>query len=333
MGVSLMESKKISRREFIKITSATTAALAIEPNLIHAFESDRFNPKSLPTRILGNTGVQIPLVALGTGSRFCSIDDEEEAQSILTYALDNGFYYWDTAHDYTRDSIISEERLGQILKNRRKEVFISTKCSARDPEDTKRHIEESLTRLQTDHVDILKVHAVEDLDDLKDITKKGGLYDVLLSMKEQGITKFIGFSGHSSDTAMAKAATDYNFDTMLVALNHYSNDGDKFEEKAVLAAAKKGMGVMVMKVIRPRETVAGISAINLIKYALSLNHVNGVVIGTDSMKVLKENIELVRTFKPLNKERMDEIRMSLSPFYKNKNLEWMYHKYHDGLWV
>jgi len=328
-----MGQKNISRRKFIKITSATTAGMALETNLLNAFSSDRLDPKGLPTRTLGNTGVKIPLIAVGTGSRYCAMKDEDEALDLLSYALDNGLYYWDTAYIYAYGSVISEERLGKIIKDRRKEIFISTKCSTRDPEEAKKSIEESLTRLQTDHVDILKVHSIEDLDDLKEITKKGGLYDILLSMKEQGVTRFIGFSGHNSDQAMAKAALDYNFDTMLVALNHYSGDGDKFEELAVSAATKKNMGVMVMKVIRPRETVVGLSAHDLIKYALSLKNVNGAVIGMDSMKVLKESIDLLRTFKPLTEERMNELRMSLAPFYKNRNLDWMQTDYHDGLWV
>jgi predicted aldo/keto reductase-like oxidoreductase len=132
---------------------------------------------------------------------------------------------------------------------------------------------------------------------------------------------------------MAKAAKDYDFDTMLVALNHHSDDGDNFEEKAVSAAAEKGMGVMVMKVIRPRESVAGLGAQDLINYALSLNKVNGAVIGIDSMKVLKENIVLLKNFKKLSPQKMEELRASLSPFYQNKNLEWMNHGYKDGNWA
>jgi predicted aldo/keto reductase-like oxidoreductase len=327
-----MVIKNISRRKFIKITSATSAAMALEPTLLNAFNSNPLDSKGLPTTTLGKTGVKIPLIAFGTGSRYCSMKSEDDALTLLTHALDNGLYYWDTAHIYKYGAVTSEERLGKIIKHRRNEIFLSTKCSTRDPEQAKRQIEESLTRLQTDHLDILKVHSIENLDDLREITRKGGLYDILLSMKEQGITKFIGFSGHSSESAMTKAVKDYNFDTMLVALNHYSDDGDKFEEKSVTTATKKGLGVMVMKVIRPRETVAGISAQDLIRYALSLKYVNGAVIGMDNMKVLKENIELLRTFKPLNKERMDEIRMSLVPFYRNKNLEWMQSHYLDGKW-
>jgi predicted aldo/keto reductase-like oxidoreductase len=328
-----MGKSKISRRDFIKITSATTVGFAIDPNLVNALNKDRFDSKGLPTRILGKTGIKIPLIAIGTGSRFCSIENEDEALNILTFALDHGFYYWDTAHLYANGSIISEERLGQIVKDRREEIFLSTKCSTRDPEEAKKEIEISLNRLQTDHVDILKVHSIEDVEDVEEITRKGGLYDVLRSMKDQGITKYIGFSGHSSDKAMAKAATDYDFDTMLVALNHYSDDGDNFEERAVSAAAKKNMGIMVMKVIRPRETVQGLVPQDLIRYALSLNQVHGAVIGIDSIQVLKENIELVKNFKPLTQDKMKELRASLSPFYKNKNLEWMHDAYKDGNWT
>jgi predicted aldo/keto reductase-like oxidoreductase len=173
---------------------------------------------------------------------------------------------------------------------------------------------------------------VEDPEDLKEVMKKGGLYDVLQSMKEQGVTRFIGFSGHNSEEAMARAASDYEFDTMLVALNHYSDDGDKFEENAVSAAAKKNMGIMVMKVIRPRETVIDLDPRDLIKYALSLPNVHGAVVGIDSMEVLKENIEILKAFKPLNQDRMKELRAQLSPFYRNKNLEWMGEHYRDGLW-
>jgi predicted aldo/keto reductase-like oxidoreductase len=323
----------LSRRDFIKISSATAAAMTLSPNLLDAFYADRYDSKGLPTRILGKTGVEIPLIAIGTGSRYCSVEDNEEALNILTYALDNGLYYWDTAHIYSNGSIISEKRLGEVLKHRREEVFLSTKISTRDPEEAKIHIEKSLKRLQTDHFDILKVHSVEDPGDLKEITKKGGLYEVVRSMKEQGVAKFIGFSGHNSEEAMAKAASDYDFDTMLVALNHYSSDGDNFEENAVSAAKMKNMGIMVMKVIRPRETVEGIDPKDLIRYALSLQSVHGAVVGIDSMEVLKENIELVKSFKPLSPIQMKELKASLSPFYRNKNLEWLRDNYQDGLWA
>jgi aryl-alcohol dehydrogenase-like predicted oxidoreductase len=92
------------------------------------------------------------------------------------------------------------------------------------------------------------------------------------------------------------------------------------------------MGIMVMKVIRPREMVKDLDPGDLIKYALSLPNVHGAVVGIDSMDVLKQNLEILKTFKPLSPNKMKELRASLSPFYRNKNLEWMGEHYRDGLW-
>ena len=329
-----MNKKHITRRDFIKVTSATTAALALGGEVLAGVEKNKnpYDAKGLPTRQFGKTGVTIPMLAIGTGSRFCSMDNEDDALEMLTYALDHGFYYWDTANQYVYNGVSSEERLGKILKTRRKEVFVSTKIEDREPDDVKRAIEVSLKRLQTDHVDELKVHSVKDMDDLKVIAQKGGIYDILREMKEQGVTRFIGFSGHNSSEAMARAATDLEFDTMLIALNHWSKKGDRFEQDAVPAAAAKNMGVMVMKVVRPREKVKTVAVPDLINYALSLEKASGAVVGMDGMTVLKQNIELVRNFKPLSPQRMEELRMSLAPFNNSKELEWMQPGYRDGAW-
>ena len=326
-----MEKKKMTRRELLKSSLATAAALAINPSLLAGCKDSRFDAKGLPTRILGKTTVRVPLLAVGTGSRFCAVTDEDEALNILTFALDNGLYYWDTAHDYTNDAIISEQRLGKILKHRRKEVFLATKLSPRKEDDAKRHIEESLKRLQTEFLDILQIHMIESEEDVDQIAKRGGVLDVLTQMKEQGVARNIGFTGHTSAAAMAKAAQNYEFDTMLIALNHATEGKEKFEQHAIPSAAEKGMGVMVMKVIRPRETITGLTAEDLIRYALSLKNVNAAVIGTDSIKMIKQNIALLKSFKPLDAKKMDEIRISLSPFYRHEGLEWMHPKYRDGL--
>jgi predicted aldo/keto reductase-like oxidoreductase len=325
-----MASKKYTRRDFIRISTAATAALALSPDIASSLTKNGYDPKGLPTRSLGKTGVQVPLIAIGTGSRFCAVKDEEKALHILTYALDHGLYYWDTAYVYGNDSVTSEKRLGKIVKNRRKEIFLATKVSAREPDLAKKQIEESLQRLQTDSVDLLQIHSLESVDDLADITRKNGVYQVVQSMKEQGITRFIGFTGHSSARAMKKAVAEYDFDTMLIALNHYSEGEENFEQSAIPAALKKQMGVLVMKVIRPRETVKTIATEDLIRYALSLKQVSAAVIGTDSLEVLKANINIIKNFSPLDEARMDELRMSLAPFYKNRNLEWLHPDYFDG---
>lgn len=322
---------KYTRREFIKAGVATTAAIAIDPKLAVSSEIDPYDAKGLPTTILGKTGVKIPLIGIGTGTRFCSVADEDEAQKILNFALENGFYYWDTASIYGKGEIVSEERLGRMLRHNRKKVFLATKCRNRTADETKREIERSLKRLQTDHLDLLQIHSIESVDDVKEITKKGGMYRVLQEMKEQGVTKFIGFSGHTSAEAMAMAVKEFEFDNMLIALNHFKGNKQKFEEHAVQVAGKKNMGVMVMKVIRPRETVENLNPSDLVRYALSVKNITGAVIGIDSIDVLKKNKEIISNFKPFDDTRMQEIRMSLNPFYQNENLEWMQPDYRDGL--
>src|SRR5690606_38496089 len=132
-------------------------------------------------------------------------------------------------------------------------------------------------------------------------------------------------------TAMKLAAEIYDFDTMLIALNHQENGRQPFEEQPVPFAAKKGIGVLAMKVIRPRETVKEISTEDLVRYAFSLEDVTAVVIGMDNLDVLNKNLAILRSFKPLNNERMHELRAQLQPFYRNDKLPWMQPGYHDGM--
>lgn len=327
----------ISRRKFLKDTLAATAALAISPSLAAAEKSESaFDAKGLPTRMLGGTGIKVPLIGVGTGSRFCAVKDEDKALEMLTYALEHGLYYWDTAHSYGNDEVISEKRLGKIVKHRRSEIFLATKVEGREPDEAKRNIEESLSRLQTDYVDLLQIHSVESVEDVKFITKKGGVLEVVRRMREQGVARHIGFTGHRSAEAMALAARQYDFDTMLIALNHYreeveDDEEQDFENKAVPVAAEKGLGVMVIKVIRPRETVKSVRPDELIRYALSLKHVNAAVISVDELKFVKANIAILADFKPLDKKKMDKIRTALAPFYRHEGLEWMQPHYRDGL--
>jgi hypothetical protein len=289
-----------------------------------------YDAKGLPTVIYGKTGAKVPRMALGLGSRFCAVRDPEKSQELLNYALDKGFYYWDTAHDYAYNDVVSEERMGMVLKNRRKEVFLSTKVGDRTYDGAMRHIEESLKRLNTDHLEILKIHSVLSLEDVDRIGAKDGVLRVLQKMKEEKVTKFIGFSGHSNAEAMAAMANRFDFDTMLIALNHYEETKGDMENHAIPQAAKKNMAIMVMKLIRPRETVPGLQARDLIRYGLSLKQPHVVVIGTDSLEVVDKNRELLMHFTPMSPEEMAKIRRTLEPLFASNVLPWMQPGYVDG---
>jgi predicted aldo/keto reductase-like oxidoreductase len=327
-----MKKITIDRRDFLKKCVWGAAAIkAFSPKSLLAGKIDSpYDAKGLPTVIYGKTGEKVPRMAIGCGSRFCAVQDPEKSQELLNHALDKGFYYWDTAHDYAYNDVVSEERLGLVLKHRRKEVFLATKVGERTYDGAMRHIEESLKRLNTDRLEILQIHSVLSLQDVDAIGSKDGVLHVLRKMKEEKVTKFIGFSGHSNAEAMAAMANRFDFDTMLIALNHYAERKGDMENHAIPQAAKKNMGIIVMKLIRPRETVASLSAEDLIRYALSLEHPHVAVIGTDSLEVVDKNRALLMNCEPMSSEEMAKMRGKLAPLFAGNSLPWMQPGYVDG---
>ncbi|MCA1759994.1 MAG: aldo/keto reductase, partial [Bacteroidales bacterium] len=314
-----MKNKNFTRRDFIKATGAVTAGVILAPSV--ACASSAFDSKGLPTIILGKTGVRIPLMVMGLGSRFMAVD-EEKGHEILETALNNGFYYWDTAASYKNNTQFSEERIGKILSPIRSKIFLSSKVGDRKADDAKRTVETSLKRLNTDYIDLYQIHSITTEDEVKQFGAADGVLPVLQKYKEQGIIRHIGFTGHTSAIAMKLAAEMHDFDTMLIALNHQQK-GEKFEENPVQFAASKGMGVLAMKTIRPRETVTSLKPDDLIRYALSLKGVTAAVVGIDKKELVTENAEIVKNFKPFDAEKMNSLRAELKPFYKSKTLPWM----------
>ena len=330
-----MKNNPISRRDFMKkclAGSAVAAGISCKSPLV-GNKNNVHDSKGLPTRVLGKTGVHAPLFVVGCGSRFCAVQEQDKSVEILNYALDHGLYYWDTAHDYVYNNVVSEERLGLVLKDRREEVFLSTKVGVRTYDGAMRHVEESLKRLQTDRVDLYQIHLIRSLADVEKICAEDGVLKALRKLKDEKVTRFLGFSGHLSAEAMMEMANRYDFDTMLIALNHYSERQGDFEKQAIPTAAGKKMGILAMKVIRPRETVEGLAPEDLIRYALSLKHVHAAVIGTDSLEVLKKNIRLVKNFKKMSPEEMEKISVGLEPVFAGNNLPWMDPSHTDGIQV
>lgn len=326
-----MEDPTIDRRQFIGtclVTAAGIGSLGCDSN-VPAMQQG-YDAKGLPTRILGKTGVAVPLIALGCGSRFCSVTDLDQSAAILEQALAHGLYYWDTGHDYVYNDVVSEERLGLVLKDRREEIFLATKIGDRTRDGALRQVEESLARLQTDHLDLLQIHNVQSLEDVAAISAEGGVIEAVSQLKQQGVTRFIGFTGHSSADALSEMATRFDFDTVLFALNHYSQGQEDRLGQVVPAAVSKNMGILVMKVIRPRETVESLTAEELVRYALSLDNITAAVIGTDSLEVVTQNAALAGNFEPMGTQEMEQIAGRLQPLFNSGRLAWMQPGYTDG---
>ncbi|NEW83374.1 MAG: aldo/keto reductase [Mariniphaga sp.] len=346
-----MEDSNFSRRKFIKGTVGSGlliagAGLLPSCNIFRMSSKSEsvYDAKGLPTVLFGSTGVRVPRIICGLGSRFCHLESDEEAQRLLHFTLDNGLYYWDTAWAYDNTIgvppgkirsprlVTSEERLGPVVKTRRNEIFLSTKVTSRDPNEAMRQIETSLKRLQTDHLDQLMIHDVQSMADVEKLSQKGNLIDILHRLKEQGLTRFIGFSGHTEAAAMKAMVERGDFNTMLIAMNHWNaaTNPQNRQELAIPAAKAKGMGVILMKVVRPRETITTLKPADLVAYALSLKGPDVIVLGLDSIEVVKSNLEILRNFKAMDEARMEEMAMQLTPFYNHENLPWMKPGYTDG---
>ena len=181
----------VSRREFIGALAASSALAA--------------QSKPIPTRVLGRTGQRVTILAHGCGSRFTAYKTDEEAVAALNRALDLGITYVDTAQGYGNGS--SEKRVGMVMKTRRNGIFLSTKTAARKADDVMRAFEESLKRLQTDHVDLLHIHSLSDDDDLAAVEAKDGALSAVRKLRDQKATRFIGITSHMYPSTLAKALT------------------------------------------------------------------------------------------------------------------------------
>jgi hypothetical protein len=179
---------------------------------------------------------------------------------------------------------------------------------------------------------MLKIHSVESAEDVKNIRRTGGVLDLISKLKEEGITRFIGFSGHGNADALKSMVDTGRFDSMLFAMNHYGDNKENRQGTLIPYAKAKGMGVMLMKTVRPKETIQGIDAKELVRFALSLDGPDGIAVGMDSKKVVESNLNLLRNFTPMNTTEKLKYAGILLPYFKHENLEWMSSGYHDGNW-
>jgi len=304
-------AKRLSRREFLE-TSAAAAATA-------AISTGRAAERKLPTRPLGKTGAQVTILALGCGSRLLSYEKPEAAVEAINLALDLGIGYLDTAYGYGNGR--SETWVGQVMKTRRKEVFLTTKINARAGDEAQRILEGSLKRLQTDHVDLIHIHSLTDEADLAKIEEKGGVLDVLHKLRDQKVTRFIGVTSHTDPVVLRTALERHDFDCTQMALNAalqgMANGQGKmvlnaamktsFELVALPAAHKKNMGILAMKSMGQEDLVGApprkADPARLLQYTLSLP-VAACVVGMPALDMIRQNIAAAAAFKPMPKDEM-----------------------------
>jgi predicted aldo/keto reductase-like oxidoreductase len=308
----------LSRRAFLE-----TAAIAgwAAP----AAEVDQ--KSGMPRRVLGKTGAKVSILAFGCGSRFLMYKEEDAALAAANRAIDLGINYLDTAYGYGNG--LSEERIGKVMKTRRKEVWLATKINVRKGDEAMRILEGSMKRLQTDQVDLIHIHSLADGKDLAAIEAPDGVLKVLHKLRDQKVTRFIGVTSHTDPATLKTALERHDFDCTQMALNAAlagmtnSNAGmdmqsqatNSFEALALPVALRKKMGVLAMKTFAQEKLLGKAPIEKLLRYSLSLP-VAACVVGMPKLEMIEENVRLAKAFQPLRKEEMQGLSRELSMAHK-----------------
>jgi predicted aldo/keto reductase-like oxidoreductase len=302
-----------SRREFLQATLVGTAALGLTAAAPGAEEP----AGGLPTRPLGKTGVRVSILCLG-GWHIGAVKEEKEAIKIMHAAIDEGLTFFDNAWDYHDGG--SETVMGKALAagNKRQKVFLMTKNCARDAKGTRQHLEDSLRRLQTDHLDLWQFHEINYDNDPDWILDKGALAEALKAQKE-GKVRFLGFTGHKSPHIHLKMLARHAWDTVQMPINVCDEHYRSFVRQVVPEANQRGIGVIGMKSLgggadhKGRFIVENVCTVEEARhYALS-QPIASLVVGIDSMEVLKQDLATARSFKPLAGAELDRLLAKVKP--------------------
>jgi len=294
-----------TRREFLGASLAAGAALGLA-GAARADEPD----KGVPTRPLGKTGQRVSVLCLG-GWHIGAVKDKKEAVKIMHAALDEGLFFFDNAWDYHDGG--SEEVMGDALsaKGKRDKCFLMTKNCARDAKGVRQHLEDSLKRLQTDHLDLMQFHEINYDNDPDWIVDNGALGEALKAKKE-GKIRFLGFTGHKSPHIHLKMLDKHDWDTVQMPVNVCDYFYRSFQQQVVPEAVKRKVAPLGMKSLgggQPGRLVAAkvCSAEAAIRYALSQD-IASLVTGIDSMKVLEQNLGIARGFTKMSEAEQKALR-------------------------
>jgi aryl-alcohol dehydrogenase-like predicted oxidoreductase len=328
-----MENPKMrSRREFLQKLIAATALAGFYPYLSSDGSSITLLPQKgkLPKRPLGKTGYNVCIYSLGGQASIETPGKEELSVQIINRAIDLGINYVDTAAAYGRTTPTitkpdamghSERNIGQVMKTRRKEVFLASKTNDRTYDGSMRLLEKSLKNLQTDHLDLWQIHncRAAEIPNIDKFFAEDGVVKAMIKARDEKMVRFLGITGHESPAMLKALAERFPFDNVLVALNAADKHYDPFIENFLPTAVEKKMGIVGMKIpARDRIFSNGgiITMKEAIDYVLTLP-VSTIIIGIDKIPELEENITIAQNFKPLTADQMLAIESKTKPYYKD----------------
>jgi predicted aldo/keto reductase-like oxidoreductase len=277
-------------------------------------------------RTLGHTGEKVSIVGVGGAHIGVSNVSEGESQRIIRTAIDNGINFMDNSWSYNGGQ--SEIRMGKALRDGyRQKVFLMTKLDGRDAKSATTQLDESLKRLQVDHVDLIQFHDVARMDDPEKIFAPGGALESMIKARTTGKVRYIGFTGHKSPQVhlhMLNIAlqNDFTFDTVQMPLNVMDAHYESFAERVLPVLVQHDIGVLGMKSMGDQAILrsGAVTASECLRYAMTLP-TSLVITGCDSMTILQQAINVARTFRPMTDEERTALLARTAPLAANGEFE------------
>ncbi|HEV8133093.1 MAG TPA: aldo/keto reductase [Pyrinomonadaceae bacterium] len=263
-------------------------------------------------RELGSTGERVSAIGLGGWHLALKYVDEPLAIRLVRAAIDRGMTFMDNCWDYNEGA--SEIRMGKALRDGyRDRVFLMTKIDGRSKKEATRQLDESLKRLKVDTIDLVQHHEILRFEDPHRIFDDEGANASLLEAKKAGKLRYIGFTGHKDPRIhlyMLEVAEQhgFHFDTVQMPLNVMDAHYRSFEKQVLPELVRKKIGVLGMKcmangILLKSNTVKPIECLH---YALNLP-TSVVITGIDSMQILDQAFEAVRTFQPMTPDEVESL--------------------------
>jgi len=305
-------SRRLNRREFLRRAGCTGAglALAVMQQPLRARQTGE-----LPMRILGRTKEKVSILGLGTAPVGEGPIGIEEGIKIFSEVIDRGVNYIDTARIYGN----AEEILGHIIPKRRDKLFLVTKVSTDNAAKAEQSLNESLSRLKTDHIDLVHIHSIGGKN-LDRVLASNGVLDFLLKQKEAGKIRFVGISGHNRPANFVRMIQTDQIDVLMCVMNHADRNIYDFESKVLPEAIKRNVGCAAMKVYagikggfrNHRNGSVGCATEperlpHAMAYALDLEGVSVAVVGPYTAEQAIQNVQFARQYKPLTQTERDSL--------------------------
>lgn len=286
-------------------------------------------PLKVEERLFGKTGIKFPILSFGA-QHICESDgcSKREAIRLVNYALDHGVRYRNTAHWYSGGQ--SEERIGQVAKHRRKEMWIATKTLDRTRQGSRKQLETSLKRLQTDYVDEWRMHYVSTFQDLDRITSSDGALETAVKARDEGLVRYISMSNHEDPQVQVKALDLFPFDSMLFPASVLDHFVLSFVEELLPLARAKGVAMIGMKALALGR-LAHIYE-KALRFAFG-ELLDTVVVGATSLEHLKKNLAVANSYKPLSDVERLELFKEVLSLVTPENVPWKARSWGSSEWI